>query len=345
MKKTIEFLLLTVLILSFGCRDRSYNYPVSPASATANSSIIVSKPFKIGSQKYEADYGEVTVPENRSKSNSRLINIPFLRIHSNSKNPVEPIFGFAGGPGASNMNWDWGKALTFLSEHDFVLVGYRGVDGSIVLDCPKVTEAFKSSNNLLSEETMKTIGNAWSESARRLSAQGIDLDGYTMLQCIEDNESVRKALKYKRINLLSESYGTRVAYLYGLKYPEYIFRSALISVNPPGHFVWKSQMIDLQLKYYAALWSKDSLMAQKSPNLYSTLQTVLNAMPDRWLFISINPGKVKVVTFALLFHRKTAAMVFNAYIAAEQGDPSGLALMSVAYDFVIPSMFIWGEIN
>jgi pimeloyl-ACP methyl ester carboxylesterase len=344
MKQTIDFLLLTILIFSFGCKDRSYNYPVSPASATANSSIIVSKPFKIGSKKYEADYGTVTVPENRSKSNSHLINIPFLRIHSNSKNPVEPIFGFAGGPGASNMKWDWGKALTFLSEHDFVLVGYRGVDGSIVLDCPEVTEAFKSSNDLLSEETMKTIGNAWSESAKRLSAQEIDLDGYSMLQCIEDNEAVRKALKYKRIDLLSESYGTRVAYLYGLKYPEYIFRSALISVNPPGHFVWKSQMIDLQLKHYAALWSKDTILVQKSPNLYSTLRTVLNAMPDKWLFFSINPGKVKVVTFALLFHRKTAAMVFNAYIAAEQGDPSGLALMSLAYDYVVPSMSIWGDL-
>lgn len=344
MKQTIDFLLLAILIYSFSCSDKSYNYPVSPADAKANSFISVSRPFEIGSEKYEADYGTVTVPENRGKSISRLINIPFLRIHSHSKNPAEPIFGFAGGPGASNMKWDWGKASTFLSERDFVLVGYRGVDGSTVLDCPEVTKAFKSSNNLLSEETMKKIGRAWSESAKRLRAQGIDLDGYSILQSIEDNESVRKILGYKRINLLSESYGTRVAYLYGLNHPEHIYRSALISVNPPGHFVWESQMIDSQLKYYATLWLKDSIMSLKSQNLYSTLRTVLNALPDRWLFFSINPGKVKVVTFALLFHRNTAAMVFDAYIAAEQGDPSGLALMSLTYDYVVPSMNTWGDL-
>jgi hypothetical protein len=67
-------------------------------------------------------------------------------------------------------------------------------------------------------------------------------------------------------------------------------------------------------------------------------------MPERWLFVPINPGKVKVVTFSLLFHRNTAAQVFDAYVAAEKGDASGLAMMSVAYDFVVPSLMIWGDL-
>jgi hypothetical protein len=67
-------------------------------------------------------------------------------------------------------------------------------------------------------------------------------------------------------------------------------------------------------------------------------------MPSKWLLFSIDPGKVKVVTFCLLFQRKTAAMVFDSYVAAKQGDPSGLALMSLAYDYVLPSMFTWGDL-
>jgi pimeloyl-ACP methyl ester carboxylesterase len=242
------------------------------------------------------------------------------------------------------MYWDWGNASTFLTEHDLVLVGYRGVDGSTILDCPEVTKAFKGSGELLAEESLKSIGQAWNTSSKRLTAQGVDINGYTMLEVIEDNEFVRKALGYKHINLLSASYGTRVAYLYGLKYPEHIFRSAMIGVNPPGHFVWNSKMIDDQLKYYSNLWAKDSIMSLRSKNLYANIKSVLDKMPSNWLFFSINPGKVKVVTSALLFQRNTAAMVFDAYVAAARGDPSGLALMSFVYNYVVPSMFIWGDL-
>jgi pimeloyl-ACP methyl ester carboxylesterase len=335
---------LLLVLLVFGCGGSEHYYPVPRADAKADSFAIETKPFEIGSEKFEADFGTITVPENRNTPASRLIHIPFLRIRSHSNTPAEPIFALAGGPGQRNMSWDWGIAQTFLSDHDFVLVGYRGVEGSTVLDCPEVSEAFKADNDLLSEESLKKIGRAWSASAERLRADGVDLDAYTMLECIEDNESVRKALGYKSIDLLSASYGTRVAYLYGLRHPEIIFRSAMISVNPPGHFVWDPQVIDAQLKHYAALWSRDSLMSRKSPDLYATMRTVLNAMPHNWLFLSINPGKVRVVTFALLFHRNSAAKVFDAYIAAEQGDPSGLALMSLAYDYVLPSSMVWGDL-
>lgn len=38
-----------------------------------------------------------------------------------------------------------------------------------------------------------------------------------------------------------------------------------------------------------------------------------------------------------------SALVFDAYVAAEHGDASGLALMSMAYDFVVPKSFVWGD--
>lgn len=345
MKQTLQFvLLITIAVWAVGCGDGDKKYPVAKGDAKADSFVVESRPFEIGSEHFEADFGTITVPENRGKPASRLISIPFLRIRAHSENPDEPIFGLTGGPGMSNMSWNWGKARSFLSEHDFVLVGYRGVDGSTVLDCPEVTKAFKGHGDLLGEESMRAIGRAWSASAERLTAEGVDLDGYSMLEVIQDNESVRRALRYERIHLLSESYGTRVAYLYGLEHPERISRSAMIGVNPPGRFVWEPRVLDAQLKHYAALWSKDSLVATKSRDLSATMQTVLNAMPHSWLFFSIDPGKVRVVTFALLFHRGSAAMVFDAYIAAEQGDPSGLALMSLAYDFVLPSMMTWGDL-
>jgi hypothetical protein len=66
-------------------------------------------------------------------------------------------------------------------------------------------------------------------------------------------------------------------------------------------------------------------------------------MPRRWSLFPINPGKVKALAFAMLFNRKNAALVYDAFLAAQRGDPSGLALLSLAYDLLIPSMFIWGD--
>ena len=340
----ILFLSPAALVTVLGCFSDKPAFPRPPEHAAAGSVVSMTGTIEIGSEEFGAEFGTITVPENRSRPTSRLIFIPFLRIRSNVRTPAEPIFGLAGGPGVTNMSWDRQIARTFLPDHDFVLVGYRGVDGSTVLECPEVAEALKPEGDLFGEESLARIGRAWEASARRLTAQGVDLDGYTMLETIDDNESVRKALGYERIDLLSESYGTRVAYLYGLRYPQSIRRSAMIAVNPPGGFVWDPRMIDKKLRQYATLWQRDSAISARSPDLYAGMRAVLNNMPRRWLFFSIDPGKVRVTTFALLFHRRTAAMIFDAYVAAEQGDPSGLALMSLAYNYVVPSMCTWGDL-
>jgi hypothetical protein len=36
-------------------------------------------------------------------------------------------------------------------------------------------------------------------------------------------------------------------------------------------------------------------------------------------------------------------MVFDAYVAAERGDASGLALLSMVYDVMVPKSFVWGD--
>jgi hypothetical protein len=53
------------------------------------------------------------------------------RIKARSEHPSEPIFRLEGGPG---MTMEFSKASRFADDHDVVLVGYRGVDGSVRLD-------------------------------------------------------------------------------------------------------------------------------------------------------------------------------------------------------------------
>lgn len=298
--------------------------------------------FKTKATKYEADCGTLFVNESRGKAKSQLISLPVIRVHCLNEKPLEPIFYLAGGPGQTNMKFKPPDEV--LTNHDFVIIGYRGVDGSSILDCPEVKRAIKGKGrDLLDTLSLLDLNSAFHECATRLQSEGINLNAYTMLDVIQDFETARKALGYDRINLLSQSYGTRIAQIYAYQHPEIIHRSVMVGVNPPGRFVWEPKTIDSQIDYYNNLWAQDSLCRLLSPDLIQTIRNVLHNMPERWLFLPIDPGKVRMITFALLYHRNTAAQVFDTYISAEKGDPSGLALMTMAYNFMFPRMITWGD--
>jgi pimeloyl-ACP methyl ester carboxylesterase len=313
-----------------------------PANARPGDLALQPCPVKLHGKTYTADCGTLTVPENRADPASRLITLPVKRIRSASATPSEPIFYLAGGPGQSNLGFQ--PPAWLLAEHDVVLVGYRGVDGTPKLDSPEIAAAIKGKGgDLLSNASLDNLGAAAQTYAARLQAEGVDLRGYTIPEVVEDLEAARAALGYERIHLLSESYGTRVAQIYAAMHPASLHRSAMIGVNPPGHFLWLPEVTDAQVEDYATLCRQDAACRARTPDLAAALRRVNQNMPRRWLFLPIDPGKAQVIAFALLYHRTTAPIVFDAYLSADEGDPSGLALMSLAYDLMMPSMMTWGE--
>ncbi|MEH6502171.1 MAG: alpha/beta fold hydrolase, partial [Pseudoalteromonas distincta] len=300
--------------------------------------------YEFAGKSYPADIGTLRVPEDRGNPESRSIELPLIKIHATGDNPAEPIFLLAGGPGDSNVDWRDPTPVGLLKHHDVVMVGYRAIDGSVSLDAPEVTEVYRTfAENPLSDENLQRLGQAYFAAFQRLQGEGIDMDSYTMIDVIDDFEDARVQLGYDQINLYGRSYGTRVAYLYGLRYPDSLHRSALLAVNSPGHFVFEPDRIDAQLQYYAELWQRDADAVARSPDIIATMQTVLATLPQQWQGFRIDPDKVKVITHSQLFHRADAVKVFDAYVAAENGDYAGLAFMSVAYDQIIPTLANWGD--
>ncbi|MCP4381686.1 MAG: alpha/beta fold hydrolase [Hyphomicrobiales bacterium] len=300
--------------------------------------------YELAGKSYPADVGTLTVPETRGEPDSRSIELPLIRIRATGDNPAEPIFVLAGGPGDSNVKWGDPTVVELLEHHEVVMVGYRGIDGLVSLDAPEVTEVYRTfTEDPLSGENLERLGQAYFAAFQRLQGEGIDMDSYTMIDVIDDFEDARVQLGYDRINLYGLSYGTRVAYLYGLRYPDSLHRSALLAVNPPGHFVWEPAGIDAQLRYYAELWQRDADAVARSPDIIATMRAVLATLPQQWQGFRIDPDKVKVVTHFQLFHRGDAAKVFDAYVAAEKGDYAGLAFLSVAFDQIIPTVANFGD--
>src|SRR5512139_960912 len=137
----IALVLIGALLLA-SCGAKDAPATVVPDGAQAGDLVGLDPcTYKAGDAEYAADCGTLVVPENRSDPDSRLISLPLIRIRALNGASAEPIFFLIGGPGRTNLHF---KDLAGLAdERDFVQVGYRGIDGSSVLDCPETIEAIK----------------------------------------------------------------------------------------------------------------------------------------------------------------------------------------------------------
>ena len=296
---------------------------------------------------YAADCGTLVVPENRADPQSRLIAVPVTRIRAKSEHPAEPIFRLEGGPGKTNMKFS--AASRFAGDHDVVLVGYRGADGSSVLDCPEVESALSHSADFLGEKSFRAYGDALRACAHRLTDDGVDLAGYGLTQQVDDLEAARTALGYKRIDLVSESAGTRTAMIYSWRYPKSLHRSVMIGVNPPGNFLWDAKTTDEQIRRYAALCSKDDTCRKRTNDLAASLKRTAADIPDHWFFLPVKEGNVRIASFYGLMESTSESapisgpMTLSTFLSAADGDASGFWFQSLLARLAFPQQFIWGQ--
>ena len=295
---------------------------------------------------YDADCGTLVVSENPADPQSRLIALPVTRIRALSQHPKEPVFRLEGGPGITNMQFS--KASRYAADRDVVLVGYRGVDGSVRLDCPEVDSAMKHSTDFLGEKSFRAYEAGFRACAARLTEEGFDLTRYGLAQQVDDMEAARKALGYDRIDLLSESAGTRTALIYAWRYPKRIHRSVMIGVNPPGHFLWDRKTTDEQLGRYAALCAKDESCRTRTDDLAAAMRRTAANMPDRWLFLPIEASAVRIFTFYGLMETTSEMAPLNgptaidSWLSVAEGDASGFWLQSLVAKLA-PMPFVWGQ--
>ena len=173
----------------------------------------------------------------------------------------------------------------FTGTHDVVLVGYRGVEGSSRLDCPEVTAARSQARDSLTAQSYRADAAAFRACAERLRGSGVDLAGYTLPERVDDLDAARRALGYDRIDLVSESAGTRTAMIYAWRYPERISRSVMIGVNPPGGYLWDARTTGEQIHRYAGLCAQDPGCRTRTPDLSAALHHSLGDLPDHWWFL------------------------------------------------------------
>jgi len=286
---------------------------------------------------YDADCGALVVPENRGQEGSRLITLPIVRIRALRDAPAEPIFWFQGGPGSSNVMSYPTDGL--LQRHDFVMVGYRGLDSDIKLSCPEILEQIASAKGpALGESARAASAKGAAACAARLTREGVDLAGYSMVETVDDMEAARTALGYERINIFGNSYGTRPQQIYMWRHPQSLHRAVLVAVNPPGHFIWDPYVTDEQLGRYGELCARDEYCRSRTADLVGTLRQVSRNMPRSWMGVPIDADMVKLFSFFMLMETIAAydsplpvsgPIAIDMWLDAAEGDASGMALVSV----------------
>jgi pimeloyl-ACP methyl ester carboxylesterase len=318
-----------------------------PAGAKAGDLILHACTYTTEEGPLPADCGTLVVAEIASDPGSRLIALPVTRIRARSDDPAEPIFRLQGGPGITNMVFPW--ANRYVADHDVVLVGYRGVDGSERLDCPEVVSALKHSTDLTGEASFQAYAAGFRACAARFAGEGIDVTSYGLSQQVDDLEAAREALGYERINLVSESVGTRTAMIYAWRYPERIHRSVMIAANPPGNFLWDPETTDEQIARYAEYCSKDAGCRGRTADLAASMRRTSTEIPERWFFLPIKEGNVRAASHYGLMETTvesaplSAPMTIDSWLSAAEGDAGGFWFQSLLADFAFPASFVWGQ--
>ena len=306
--------------------------------------------FTLLEEEHAADCGTLIVPENRSAPNTRLIALPVIRVKAASDTPAEPVFWIAGGPGHENITNYSMDGLT--DNHDFVMVGYRGVQGQVVLECPEVSQAISDRpGTILSPESITAYTSGAAQCAERLESEGIDLAEYTITETIDDMEAARKALGYDKINLYGDSYGTRIEQIYVWRYPEILNRVIMGSVNPPGHFLWDPAVGDAQIADYAELCAKDAACSARTDDLVATMREVSENIPNRWMGIAIDKEAVQLLTYFMFVESiqldapvpLSGPAAVDLWLDAAEGDYSGMAMITLSTNLFLPNLFTWGH--
>lgn len=165
------------------------------------------------------DCGWLTVPENRSDPQTKLIRLAVAIVRSTSATPEpDPLIYLEGGPGGSPLvTLDSWIDSPFRAKRDIILIDQRGTGYSQpTLDCA-------------TEDPDEDEPACFA----RLVAAGIDLTAYNSAANAADIHDLVLALGYEEVNLYGISYGTRLALTLMRDFPRGLRSVVLDSVYPP----------------------------------------------------------------------------------------------------------------
>jgi pimeloyl-ACP methyl ester carboxylesterase len=229
----MQFVFLAVLILA-PLLGAGHHTPPAPRFQTAP---CPKTPEPIAALSH-ARCGFLSVPENRTRANSRLIRLAVAIIPSRSQ-PAQPdpIVFLAGGPGeAAILDTPFLVHAGVNRNRDVIIIEQRGtLYDDPDLNCPELDQYYSRQVSLTYDapSTGRVQAAAAAACRRRLVQKGVDLSAFNTTENEEDVVDLRHALGVRQWNVYGYSYGTDLALSLMRDHPDGIRTVILDSVVPP----------------------------------------------------------------------------------------------------------------
>ena len=297
--RAVAFVILSLcLAIDVLAQDKAGNLKITPRSFES-----------AAGQTVDAEFGELTVPENRQRPNGRLIQLALVRFKSTSQTPASPIVYLAGGPGTSGIASARGSRfpifMAMREVADVIALDQRGVGLSKPnLPC-KETAGFAPDKLQSREDLLELYRKQSRACAETFKQQGVDLSGYNTNENADDLEDLRKALGAQKISLWAISYGTHLSLAMIKRHERSIDRVILAGIGGPSHTIKLPSNIQRHLEDIDRRARADPTLSKDVPSFVSLVRTVLERAEREPITVEVTdpntkqPVKVVLNKFAL----------------------------------------------
>jgi pimeloyl-ACP methyl ester carboxylesterase len=239
----------------------------------------------------------LAVPEDRTKADSRKIQLFAAVFRSPKKSILAPVVLVGGGPGATagldRVGGDyWNREvrrLTWLGNRDLIVYEQRGVGvNRPSITCPElIVSRADPVNNKLYMMVLRKCASVWRK-------RGLAFAAYDTNANVADLEDLRRALGYRRWVLWGQSYGTRVSLATARRFPAGVSGLILDGVFPPQigpKLHWATGTIGAIDRIFAAC-AADKYCGKRYPNLWPRFEALLRRLAVKPVVL---PSKTKPV--------------------------------------------------
>lgn len=296
-----------------------------------------------GADSLMAYCGTLQVPENHDAPDGRKITLAISWLPASGEAEPDPIFMLAGGPGqAARGSFPMlsGAFAEARKKRNIILLDQRGTGDSNPLKC--VNEQGESA--VVDDEDY--TADAATDFAKRCAAQfegKVDVAQFSSSDAIRDLDAARKALGAEQINLIGISYGTRMAQLYGKRYPQHTRTITIDGIAPLESVLGQDHAKNLEssLDLQFAQCAKDKACREKLGDPRAQLNTLLatlakgpvpvhyrDAITGEWKDGQFSSGHLAMLTRLLAYQPQAASLLPMQFAEANQGRVDTLMALS-----------------
>ena len=222
---------------------------------------------------YKTHCGLLIVRENRNRSQSPTIKLPFIYVESNNpdKSP-DPVLYTGGGPGVSSLHPVTSIARrSLLRNRDYIAFEQRGTHfAQPNLDCEGEGKAIQDAY-LEHRQIDDAALSAITQCREKLAHQGIDLTAYNTDESAADIEDLRRLLHIDSLNLMGISYSGGLMMAVLQKYPDHIRSLILDSPLPEFVNIDEQELANFNEALTSVLDSSDNSLLDRFHQYFSGL--------------------------------------------------------------------------